>query len=63
MLNPRILNAALDALGERATPVYQARQLDDGRIELWLCNRTEPIYWRPPKRRRRRRSTPHREEP
>lgn len=41
------LHTALDALGERATPVYSARKRKDGAIVLNLCGRTEPVIYKP----------------
>lgn len=43
------LETALDALGERATPVYSAYEKKNGEIVLRLCGRTEAVTWSPPK--------------
>jgi len=42
------LEAALDALGLRGTPVYSAHKVK-GKIVLHLCGRTRPVTWSPPK--------------
>ena len=52
------LMAALRALRETVTPVYQATYLPDGQMEIWLCGRKKPIYYKPkPKRSRKKKPT------